>query len=44
MTLLNTSAWESALTFAKASGLSLLWDLNSLDFRSPGGASWRARP
>ena len=38
VTIVNNNLWRSITGFAKASGTSLLWDLNAVDFRTPAGA------
>lgn len=40
VTLLSTITWNSIVGFAKSAGLSLLWDLNAVDFRT--GGAWAA--
>lgn len=37
VTIMNNQAWEEVVGFASASGLSLLFDLNAVDFRTSAG-------
>jgi heparanase 1 len=37
-TIMNDNLWRAVTGFAEASGTSLLWNLNAVDFRTPAGA------
>lgn len=38
VTIMSNAAWEEVVSFASATGLELLFDLNAVDFRTQSGA------